>query len=183
MIESAKSDDVPKIRQLLLDLIEAIDDSEEFDVESAMDNCRHMIDDQNSYILLARLGEDIVGLINFTTRKTILHRAPSSLIDELVVTKVHRGKGIGKQLIEAAIEKSRELGCCEVEVSTEKTNEKARTFYKTCQFDEDAVLLEYNLNKRERLTRRCSRLASASLRRAAERDRSNPSKCFHPDQD
>jgi len=105
-----------------------------------------MIDNPNSHILLARLGKDIVGLVNFTTRNTILHTAPSGLIDELVVANAHRGKGIGKLLIKTVINKCRTLGCCEIEVSTERINEKARAFYKKCGFDEDAVLLEYDLD-------------------------------------
>ena len=145
-IEGAKIDDLPGIESLLLDLMEAISDSEKFDIQSAMDNCRYMIHEPNSHILLAKLGTDIVGCINFTTRRTILHIASSGLIDELVVAKAHRGKGIGKQLIKAAIKKCRELGCCEIEVSTEKRNERARAFYKKCGFDEDAVLLEYDLD-------------------------------------
>jgi GNAT superfamily N-acetyltransferase len=146
VIESAKIDDLPKIEYLLRDLIDAIDNSEKLDVKIAMDNCRHMIDNPNSHILLARLGKDIVGLVNFTTRNTILHTAPSGLIDELVVANAHRGKGIGKLLIKNVIDKCRTLGCSEIEVSTERMNEKARTFYKKCGFDEDAVLLEYDLD-------------------------------------
>jgi GNAT superfamily N-acetyltransferase len=146
IIESAKIDDLPKIEPLLRDLLDAIDDSDKMGTKLAIDNCRQMIADPNSYILLARLEKDIVGLVNFTIRKTILHNAPSALIDELVVAKANRGRGIGRQLIEAAIKKCRELDCCEIEVSTEKTNEKARAFYKKCGFDEDAVLLEYDFD-------------------------------------
>jgi len=148
-IENAKASDIPKIRRLLLDLINAIDSSETFNVESATKNLHHMIDDPNSHLLLASVAEYTVGLINFTIRKTILHIAPSGLIDELVVAKSHRGEGIGRKLIKAAIEKCHELGCCEVEVSTERTNRKARDFYKICGFEEDSVLLEYDLDKGE----------------------------------
>jgi GNAT superfamily N-acetyltransferase len=66
----------------------------------------------------------IIGFVNFTTRRTILHPGLSGLIDELVVSKTSRGSGVGKKLILAAIDKCRELGCCEVEVSTEKSNFK-----------------------------------------------------------
>lgn len=75
----------------------------------------------------------------------MMHPGPSGLIDELVVSKSSRGAGIGKQLIQAVIDKCRESGCYEVEVSTEKSNTKARRFYKTCGFEEDAVLLELGL--------------------------------------
>jgi len=86
-----------------------------------------------------------VGFINFTVRQTILHRSPSGLIDELVVAEGYRSKGIGKQLVQAAIEKCRQFGCCEVEASTEKTNLKAREFYKQCGFEERGTLFEADL--------------------------------------
>jgi len=86
-----------------------------------------------------------VGFINFTVRQTILHQNPSGLIDELVVAEEYRGKGAGKQLVQAAIEKCRRLGCCEVEVSTEKANLNAREFYKQCGFEEIGMLFEVDL--------------------------------------
>ena len=61
------------------------------------------------------------------------------------IGKSYRGKGIGGQLLSSAIEKSRQLGCCEVEVSTEKTNIKAREFYKQYGFTERGVLFEIDL--------------------------------------
>ena len=146
IIENAKISDLPQIEILLRDLIDAIENTENMDIDNALSNCRQMIDDPNSHILVARLGNDVVGFVNFTTRMTILHNTPSGLIDELVVAKAHRGRGIAKLLVETATNKCRDLGCCEVEVSTEITNEKARAFYKSCGFEEDAVLLEYGLD-------------------------------------
>ena len=144
--ENAKPNDLPQIEILLRDLMDAVGNTDNKDIDNALSNCRRMIDDPNSHILLARLEDDVVGFVNLTTRTTILHNAPSGLIDELVVAKAYRGRGIGKLLIEAAMNKCRDLGCCEVEVSTEMTNEKARAFYKSCGFEEDAVLLEYDLD-------------------------------------
>jgi GNAT superfamily N-acetyltransferase len=86
-----------------------------------------------------------VGFINFTVRQTVLHRGPSGLIDELVVAEEHRGRGVGKQLVLAAIEKCRRLRCCEVEVSTEKANLEAKEFYKQCGFEEKGTLFEVDL--------------------------------------
>jgi len=74
-----------------------------------------------------------------------LHRGLSGLIDEIIVAKSYRGKSLGKQLLSSAIEKSRQLGCCEVEVSTEKTNIKAREFYRQCGFKERGVFFEIDL--------------------------------------
>jgi ribosomal protein S18 acetylase RimI-like enzyme len=61
------------------------------------------------------------------------------------VTKECQGRGVGQQLVLATIEKCKQLGCCEVEVSTEKTNVKARNFYKKCGFNKREILFEVDL--------------------------------------
>jgi ribosomal protein S18 acetylase RimI-like enzyme len=67
------------------------------------------------------------------------------LIDELVVASSFRDKGVGRELLDAAVEKCKQLGCSEVEVSTEFTNTKAKEFYKRCGFEERGVILEKDL--------------------------------------
>jgi ribosomal protein S18 acetylase RimI-like enzyme len=144
-ITPATEIDLPSIKPLLLELMDAKDNTEDFDVEKSFENCGILIRDPAHHILVAKDKDTVVGFVNFTTRPTIIHPHPSGLIDELVVSRSHRGRGIGKQLILAAIQRCRELECCEVEVSTEKSNTKAREFYLRCGFEEDAVLLEMGL--------------------------------------
>jgi GNAT superfamily N-acetyltransferase len=144
-IEPAKKTDLPAIKSLLIELMAAMEDTEGFNIDQAVENCRALLSSPGQYVFLARQGKNIAGCINFSTRRTVMHPAPSALIDELIVAESHRGTGIGKQLIQAAVDKARILGCCEIEVSTEKSNTKARRFYKTCGFEEDAMLLELDL--------------------------------------
>jgi ribosomal protein S18 acetylase RimI-like enzyme len=144
-IREAKASDLLTIVKLTLELIEAMGDTEGIDIKLIAENCRNLLSKANSYILVAEIEGIVVGFVNFTTRKTILHRGLSGLIDELTIAKNYHGKGIGRQLLSSAIEKSRQLGCCEVEVSTEKTNAKAREFYRQCGFTERGVLFEIDL--------------------------------------
>ena len=145
IIREARETDLLTIRKLTLELIEAMGNTEGIDIKLIAENCQYFLSEANSHILVAVIEDVVVGFINFTTRKTISHRGLSGLIDELIVAKSYRGKGVGKQLLSSAIEKSRQLGCCEVEVSTEKTNIKAREFYRQCGFTERGVLFEIDL--------------------------------------
>jgi len=145
LVREAKESDLPAIGKLLEDLTNAMDNTEGMDIGIAIKTCEHLLNDTRSHFLVAAAEGTPVGLINFTTRQTVLHRSPSALIDELVVAEEYRGKGVGKQLVQAAIEKCRQLGCCEVEVSTEKTNLKAREFYKQCGLEEIGTLFETDL--------------------------------------
>jgi len=145
LIRRARKSDLPAIKRLLAELINAMDDTECIDMRVAPKAWGHLLKDARSHFLVATAQGTPVGLINFTIRQTVLHRSPSAMIDELVVTKEYEGRGIGKQLVLAAIEKCRQLGCCEVEVSTEQTNVKARRFYRKCGFDKTEILFEVDL--------------------------------------
>ena len=145
IIREARESDLLTIKKLTLELIEAMGNTEGIDIKLIAENCRNLLNEVNSHILVAEIGGVVVGFVNFTTRKTILHRGLSGLIDEIIVAKSYRGKGLGKQLLSSAIEKSRQLGCCEVEVSTEKTNIRAREFYRQCGFTERGLLFEIDL--------------------------------------
>ena len=145
IIREARKSDLLTIRKLTLELIEAMGNTEGIDIKLIAENCQNLLSEANSHILVAEIGGVVVGFVNFTTRKTILHRGLSGLIDEIIIAKNYRGKGLGKQLLSSAIEKSRQLGCCEVEVSTEKINVKAREFYRQCGFMERGVFFEIDL--------------------------------------
>ena len=145
VIRKARESDLPAINRLLGELIDAMDDTECIDARVIPGTWEHLLKDARSHFLVATAGATPIGLIHFTSRQTVLHRSPSAMIDELVVTKEYRGRGIGRQLVLAAIERSRQLGCCEVEVSTEQTNLRARKFYRKCGFDKTAMLFEMDL--------------------------------------
>jgi GNAT superfamily N-acetyltransferase len=144
VVEAIESD-LPAIIVLLEELSANLERSHDLDQRQLMANCQAILHDDRAHILLAKDGADTLGLIEFSTRTTALHPAPSALIDELIVAEQHRGKGIGGELIRAAIEICQRMGCCEIEVSLESGNRKARDFYRKRGFEEDAVLLEMDL--------------------------------------
>jgi ribosomal protein S18 acetylase RimI-like enzyme len=141
VVRNLKKRDLPIINQLIFQLISAIDKKEGIDRKVVSRNSRSA----NSHFLVAEIGKTIAGFAHFTTRRTITHRGPSGLIDELVVAKSFRRTGIGRQLLSATIQRCKELGCCEIEVSTERTNKRARGFYRSCGFEERGILLEKDL--------------------------------------
>ena len=145
LIREARESDLRAVGKLVEGLVDVMDSTEGIDTEIALKNYERLLRDTGSHFLVAAREGTPVGFINFTVRQTILHQGPSASIDELVVAEEYRGKGVGRQLVQAAIKKCRRLGCCEVEVSTEKTNLKARKFYKQCGFEEIGTLFEVDL--------------------------------------
>ena len=144
-IREARKSDLPAIQRLLAELVKAMDDTECIDIRTALKTCQRLLNDARSHFLVATANRTPIGFIHFTIRQTVLHRSPSAMIDELIVTKEYQEEGVGKQLVLATVEKCKRLGCCEVEVSTEKTNVEARKFYKKCGFDKTEILFEVDL--------------------------------------
>jgi GNAT superfamily N-acetyltransferase len=85
--------------------------------------------------LAARIGGTTCGFVHLTSWQSVLHDRPTGLIDELVVPGDARGQGVGRLLIATALDRCRALGCCEVEVSTDRANREAQEFYRRCGFD------------------------------------------------
>jgi N-acetylglutamate synthase-like GNAT family acetyltransferase len=144
-VRKAEKRDLPSISQLAIQLIRTLNKKEYTSLRLVSRNSRRLLCSTNSYFMVAEIGSTIAGVAHFTTRRTLTHRSPSGLIDELVVAEGFRRAGIGRRLLLATVERCRQLGCCEIEVSTEKTNKKAREFYKSCGFEERGILLEKDL--------------------------------------
>ena len=105
-IRKAQESDLHEIKSLMLELIESLESEEGIDENVVLKNCRKILKAPNAHLLVAELDGEIVGVLHLNVRRTLLHSAPSGLIDELVVSERHRGKGIGRKLIEAAVELS-----------------------------------------------------------------------------
>jgi len=147
-IESASEGDLVEISLLIEELHNDLNEEDKLDPVTIKKNLQELYKDRNSHFYLALQKNMIVGFVNFSIRKTILHQSPSALIDELIVSKKFRGKGIGESLVKKVVRHCQDLGYCELEVSTLISNNGAREFYRKCGFEEEALLLEMDLLSR-----------------------------------
>ena len=146
LINSAVEGDLDGITELAIKLNEEIDGSAQNDIRIIKKIVRKLFKNPDSHFIVARSSNTITGFANFTVRKTILHSSGSALIDELIVSEKYRGQGVGKELLFEVVNRCRELGCCELEVSILMSNQTARDFYRKCGFEEEAILLEMDLS-------------------------------------
>ncbi len=101
-----------------------------------------------SKILLAEEDARAVGLLSYSVRPGLFHGGDSALIEELVVTESHRGKGVGSALLTALLKQLEEEGCAEVSVSTMPDNAGVLRFYKSHGLVDEAVYLEKHFSRR-----------------------------------
>lgn len=78
-----------------------------------------------------------VGVLTLSHRPQLRMKGRIATIDELVVTKAWQRKGVGKALIQKALERAKVLGARRIELSTHNgRGEEVRQFYAACGFVE-----------------------------------------------
>lgn len=141
-IRMCREKDLPEVIALMEELLETTSGEEEFDPEAVSKVFSEMDRYPEMYLnLVAELSGRVVGYISVIFYKTVFHKGGTALINELVVTRSQRGRGIGNLLLQRVKEEALSRGMDEIEVGTEKTNQSAYEFYRRNGFDQEYVLL------------------------------------------
>ncbi|MDR7315535.1 GNAT family N-acetyltransferase [Brevibacillus nitrificans] len=86
--------------------------------------------DPNNELVVACLGEEIVGVQQITFTPYLTHQGSwRATIEGVRTASSVRGKGIGSQLIGWAIDRAKARGCRLVQLTTDKKREDAHRFY------------------------------------------------------
>ena len=109
---------------------------------------REYIASPGSGILVADDGGQVVGLLSYSLRPSLVHAGRSCVIEELVIDQTTQRQGVGARLVEDLLRRAAEWGCVEVSVTTLAGQRGAIDFYKARGFSDDAVLLEKHLGSR-----------------------------------
>jgi ribosomal protein S18 acetylase RimI-like enzyme len=110
------------------------------------DELREIVANPNTFVFVARDGEQIVGSLTLAT-----FRIPTGLrawIEDVVVDESARGMkpGVGRLLNEAALAKAREIGCRTVDLTSRPSREAANALYVRLGFElRDSNLYRYDL--------------------------------------
>jgi len=93
----------------------------------------------------ALLAEDegrVIGLLSYLSRPNLLHGAGACLIEELIVHREHRDRGVGSTLLRELLRRARDAGCAEVAVGVMPENRGAQRFYREHGLVDEVLTLE-----------------------------------------
>jgi GNAT superfamily N-acetyltransferase len=85
-------------------------------------------------ILTARLGGELVGVAVISFLWTLEHGGPAAWLDEVYVEPSQRGAGIGRKLVEAAMQVARDSGCIALDLEVDAGHEAAERLYERMEF-------------------------------------------------
>ncbi len=141
MIRRLSADDLPVIQDLLAQLSEA-SHADTYQPARMAELLLEMETLPQVYLnLVYEVDGMVCGFLSMVFYRTLFHAGGTALINELVVDRSCRGRGLGRALVQAAAEEARAHGMDEIEVGTEKENLAAQSFYHRVGFDEEYILL------------------------------------------
>jgi ribosomal protein S18 acetylase RimI-like enzyme len=101
-------------------------------VEALAENLRRLFASTDLAVLLAGEGPDAVAVLRF--RGSIWDGGLEAHLQELYVVPALRGRGIGRRVLDAAIELAREAGATNIDLNTGATDTAARNLYESVGF-------------------------------------------------
>jgi GNAT superfamily N-acetyltransferase len=92
--------------------------------------------DPNNRLLIAELEGEIVGTLQITFIHGLSRQgAKRALLEAVRVAAPYRGRGIGEEIVRAAIEIARQENCAMVQLTTDKSRKDAHRFYERLGFE------------------------------------------------
>ena len=129
-VRRASASDARAVARLLYDF--QIEFSEPTpDVEVLAERYERLLGDGEMTVLLAGEGPDGFAQLRF---RPWVYDGSHSYLEELYVVPANRGRGLGRALLEAAIETAREAGATLMELGTSEGDVAARALYESAGF-------------------------------------------------
>lgn len=134
----AKIKDLPEIvRMLADDFLGATRERYENPLPESYVKAFEEIDaDKNNELIVAEIGGEIVGTLQITFTPSIsLQGGKRATVESVRIDAKHRGKGLGKDLMNWAIERAKSEDCYILQLMTNGERTDAHRFYENLGFE------------------------------------------------
>ena len=102
----------------------------------------------NYKVYVAENEEHIVGTFALLIMDNLAHQGtPSGVVEDVAVLNELQGKGIGKRMMEYAMEKCKEAGCYKLTLSSNLKRTEAHAFYEYLNFEKHGFSFQIGLNQ------------------------------------
>jgi GNAT superfamily N-acetyltransferase len=89
----------------------------------------------NYSLYVAEIADKVIGTFELLIMDNLAHRGqPSGIVEDVVVDTEYQSHGIGRQMMEYAIDVCRKNGCYKMALSSSLKRERAHQFYENLGF-------------------------------------------------
>lgn len=90
-------------------------------------------------LFVLRLGGEVVGMANVLTSVSTAEGASVAILEDVIVAAPHRGRGLGRRLLEHVIAWAGAAGMARISLLTDADNERAQATYARLGFSPSAM--------------------------------------------
>jgi predicted N-acetyltransferase YhbS len=141
-IRLAEERDVPRVVELYRELTISDSQVEHSRNPSLADYLRVFAEiraDPRQKLFVAQVQGEVVGTIVLLEVPNLSHNGtPWAFLENLIVTERHRGRGLGRMLLEHAVGLARKSGCHMVELCSDVRRKEAHVLYVSMGFEAQA---------------------------------------------
>lgn len=102
----------------------------------------------NYKLYVAASEKNIVGTFALLVMDNLAHLgAPSGIVEDVVVKPALQGQGIGKRMMQFAMERCRQAGCYKLMLSSNAKREQAHQFYENLGFEKHGYSFLISLSR------------------------------------
>jgi len=143
IIRLATETDIPRILELYQEL-NTTPYQTRHDRIPSMEDCRRVFSEISEIpgheLVVAEESGNVIGTLVLLIVPNLSHGAlPWALVENMVVTRSYRHRGVGKSLMEYALQRARNAGCYKTTLSSNKKRRGAHRFYLSVGFESLAV--------------------------------------------
>jgi GNAT superfamily N-acetyltransferase len=140
----------PADLQMVLELYAQpeLDASVVLPVETATQLLERFADYPDYTLYVAERGGDIVGTFALLVMHNLGHLgAPSAIVEDVAVAPTSQGQGIGKAMMQFALDLCRNKGCYKLMLSSNAKREHAHAFYESLGFERHGFSFRVNVSQ------------------------------------
>ena len=144
-IREATQADLPALVKLFAQL--SVDESGEISLELAGRVWRRIGQYPNYRVYVGLVEEKIVGSFSLLILDQLGHMGrPSGIVESVVVERACRGQGVGRKMMDFAMDRCREARCYKMALSSNVKRTAAHAFYESLGFTRHGYSFEIEMN-------------------------------------
>ena len=133
-VRKAEECDLPQILNLYIQ--PDMDDGKALSLEDAKNLFNKLKKYPEYKIFVAIYENKTIGTFSLLIMDNLVHEGtPSGIVEAVAVDPKYQGVGIGKKMMQFAMQRCREFGCYKLALSANMMRDKAHRFYESLGFD------------------------------------------------
>ena len=131
----ARPEDIPRMCELLADLF-SVETDFEVDVVKQMKGLNMLVSNPwgRAFVVVAVVDNSIVGMATVQTLISTAEGGHVGLVEDVIVDRQFRGRGVGTRLLEQIADWSRENGLKRLQLLADSDNRPALEFYSSLRW-------------------------------------------------